>query len=462
MTGSVRGLRTLLRAIAVATILVGVPRALVADEAPVAEPRTITLREAVAVALSDSPRSVIARSDEIAARARRNAARASWLPLVQVNQNWARSDNPVFVFGSLLEQGRFGPENFDPAFLNHPDPLTNYRLSLDIRWTIFDQLGRYSKGQQAELGFRDATNRSRAERQAIRFDVVRAFNELRVATARLAAAHEAVSAAESDDKRVRDRVETGLLVESEALAAEVQLADFRQQEISARGALAIARANLAVTIGIPARSEIQPAESTHEHTFEAGTLDDALATASEQRAEIESARIGLKNASLNRQIASGRLLPRIESWANFGGSSETRSSYDHDQTVGVTLSWSVLEPGRLSRIAEARAHFDAANASKKMQENAVELDALGAWHGFLAARERLQVGERSVSQADATMRIVRDRHEQGLTTITEVLRAQTALLQARLSRIAARADYETGYANLLRATGTLEGVDAFE
>ncbi|HEV2722386.1 MAG TPA: TolC family protein, partial [Thermoanaerobaculia bacterium] len=67
-----------------------------------------------------------------------------------------------------------------------------------------------------------------------------------------------------------------------------------------------------------------------------------------------------------------------------------------------------------------------------------------------------------VEQADAAARIVRDRYEHGLTTITEQLRAENALVRARLGLLAARYDYVVGYAELLRATGDLNDITAFD
>jgi outer membrane protein TolC len=56
---------------------------------------------------------------------------------------------------------------------------------------------------------------------------------------------------------------------------------------------------------------------------------------------------------------------------------------------------------------------------------------------------------------------VQDRYHEGLTTITEVLRAETALVRARMNVLAARHDYYIGYANVLLTSGRLTDVQAF-
>jgi outer membrane protein TolC len=56
---------------------------------------------------------------------------------------------------------------------------------------------------------------------------------------------------------------------------------------------------------------------------------------------------------------------------------------------------------------------------------------------------------------------VQDRYQEGLTTITEVLRAETTLTRARLNVVASRHDYYVGYAAVMLSTGRLTDVQPF-
>jgi outer membrane protein TolC len=71
------------------------------------------------------------------------------------------------------------------------------------------------------------------------------------------------------------------------------------------------------------------------------------------------------------------------------------------------------------------------------------------------------VAASAVSQASEALRIVQDRHGEGLTTISEVLNAQTALLRAKMNLLAARYDYYLGFAHARLASGKLEDVTPF-
>jgi outer membrane protein TolC len=71
------------------------------------------------------------------------------------------------------------------------------------------------------------------------------------------------------------------------------------------------------------------------------------------------------------------------------------------------------------------------------------------------------VTSRIIAQAIEALRIVQDRYNEGLTTITEVLRAETALLQAQMSVLTARYDHYVGYAGVLLITGRMTDIKPF-
>src|SRR5688500_641606 len=72
----------------------------------------LTLTDAVAAELSNNPSMRSASLGVELADKRIAERRAERLPAVTLSETLTRSNNPVFVFGSLLEQARFGPQNF--------------------------------------------------------------------------------------------------------------------------------------------------------------------------------------------------------------------------------------------------------------------------------------------------------------------------------------------------------------
>lgn len=87
----------------------------------------ISLKEAVRKAMAQSKVMEASAASLDEARAHVTEAKAGFLPKVNYSESWARSDNPVFVFSSLLTQRQFSESNFDIASLNRPDFLNNFQ-----------------------------------------------------------------------------------------------------------------------------------------------------------------------------------------------------------------------------------------------------------------------------------------------------------------------------------------------
>jgi outer membrane protein len=426
-----------------------------------APPIHLSLGEAADLALRDNPHAAIAEAGQEIARARLLQARSTWLPLVRVSETYTRGDNPVFVFGTLLEQGVFGPHHFDPAFLNDPPSIDNYRLALNLQLPIFDQLRRVTSVSQARLGVEQSDLEAEAARQTLRLETVRAYFGVLVAAKALGVAREAVASAEADVGAIRDRFETGLIVESDLLAAEVQLAEFRQQAIRAEGEHAVAEARLEALLGLPPGTGIILTTPLPEQPLEAPPLEEQLRVGLERRPELGRSDSATRVAALEVRKARGSRLPRLDGFATFGASGASIDEQNSDRIYGLALSFDLVRPGRLGEVAEAEAARRAAVAQHESAVSGVRVEIIAAWQELQAARQSLVVAERSVAQSRETVRIIRDRYDLGLVTITEQLRAQTALVRAEMNLLAAQTDNTIAHARLLRATGRLEHVEPF-
>lgn len=424
----------------------------------------LSLRAAVEEALSRNPAVAAADARQQTAKAEERAAHSARLPRVDLSESATRSNNPVFVFGSLLEQGRFAPRHFDPAFLNAPDALTNYRAALAARFTIFDGFRSTLAVERGRNGVDRAAIEREDVRQRLRAETIARFYGVLLAAEKVKVAKEAVATAEAGAKSTRDRFEQGLLVESDALSTEVQLAGFRQRLIAAEGELAIARAALATllqrpygeTIAIDGALAIPSGQAVE------APLDAAIALALRQRAPVRIASLAAADARLNLTLERATALPRVDAYGTFGASGSTPGRRNSDATGAVAISLELFDRTRDSRIAAARAGIDAARAGDAQARDAVTMEVIAAWHRLQTARESAAVATAAVGQAESAARIVRDRYEQGLLTITEPLRAETALTSARFDLLAARYESVVAHAELLRATGDLNDVQPFQ
>ncbi len=436
-------------------------RAQTATAAQVVAPDGMTLPVAVELALRTNPLTRATAAGRELAEAQIEQARAGRFPLLQLSETWMNGNNPVFVFGSLLEQARFRPPNFELRALNNPDPLNNFRFSLTVKLPLFDQRQTARRVNQARLGREQADAQTELVAQQIRFETLRAFYGLLLAGARKEVADEAVKLAEADVKRSRDRVEVGASVASDLLSAEVQLADFRQQQIQAEGEIITAQAALNTALGLPVNTPQKIAGQLIEKAFDLAAQDELIGQALEHRPDYRRAGLALRSSAEQVKGARNEYLPRVDLFANAGASRNNWVNGSGDYVVGASVTFNLFDAGRNARIAEARASEAMAASQQEHLANQIRLEVVRAYQQYLSAKERVKVAERVIAHATEALRIVQDRYHEGLTTITEVLRAETALVRAQSNLLSARYDYYVGYAGLLLSSGRLTDVQPF-
>ncbi len=421
----------------------------------------LSLPIAVEIALQSNPLTRATSAGQDIAAAQMLQARAMRMPLIQLNETLINSNSPVFVFGTLLEQGHFKMDNFALKSLNSPSPLTNFRSSISLKMPLFDQDQAKTRMNQAKLANSQASAQSNWVRQQIRFQVIQAYYGVLVAEAKKKVANEAVNMAEADVKRLQALYDNGLIVVSDLLAMKVQLSEFQQQQIQAQGDLVTAYAALNTVMGTPISTPNNIKDKLLEREFLLVSQEELTQLALKNRPDYQQSLMNVAVRSEDVRNANGQYKPRIDVFANLGNSGNYLFNGSPDYTVGVSVTFNLFDAGRQAKVKEFQAARVGADAERQHKEDQIRLEIVRAYQSYLAAKERLQLANAVIKQATEAKRIVQDRHEVGLTTITEVLRTQTALVRSQLNVLSIRYEYYVSYAQALLVSGQLDNIDYF-
>jgi outer membrane protein len=413
----------------------------------------LTLQEAIARAQGETAdaRALAAAIDEADARLRR--ARSGFFPRVDVSETVQRGNQPVFVFGSLLSQQRFTAANFAIPALNQPDPVTNTRTAVSLEQPVFDA-GMTRLGMTAARLDREVASATRdSARQDLAFRAAQAFVRVLQLEATLRAAEAAVTAAESDRQRARARRDVGVVTEADVLAVDVHLADMRQRQITAAGDLAVARIQLAEAVGLPLTTAVDLARPAERATPSDGDLVQEAFT---NHPGLRRADVHVQLAEIGRRTARAALLPTIGVQGAWEFNGATLGSQQGSWVIGTEVRVNVFRGfADTARIAEAHHAHVRATAERERVARAIEVEVRAATAQLAAARAREDAGRAALTQARESQRIIRDRYETGLATVTDVLRAAGATLDAESRATTAEMDVILQTVALDRALGRL-------
>ena len=432
--------------------------ALLSLATPLAAQEALTLRQAVDLALRSNPLVAAADAGESEAEARIHEARSGYLPRLGFSESLQRGNNPVFVFSSLLTQRHFSEGNFALGPLNRPDALSNYQSRLTVEQVLFDSRQTRRSLEAARFTRQMAGEDTRRSQSEVTLNVLGAYFGVALAEKNLEVARQSHESAQADLERAESIYRSGRSTQADVLAVRVHLAAMRDRQIRTSNELAVARAALNDALGVSLDRTFElttPLES--DAAAPEATLEQYRRLAAENRPEMRRAELSQRLAQTQQQIAGSAYWPQVV----FQGivEADRQNFYSKGGAnwfTAVTVRWNLWNGGEAkARVEQARFAASRAEALRKRADSAIELEVRKAYLDLKAAAQRVEVASAAAAEAEEAHRIVQNRHQAGLTTITELLRSETALAAARTRRMAAIYDQRVAAAALEHAAGTL-------
>lgn len=410
-----------------------------------------TLERAISHALTNSPDARIAQTRIAAARAGIEQASSALWPRLQLQSSYTRTDNPMFAFGSILNQRAFSPSlNFNEA------PGVD---NLNVRGVLTLPLyagGRISAGRDAAKASSGAAKSSAdAVSNTLAFEVARTFHTILKTREFIRAAEAGVRSFEGNVVIASNRVDVGTALKTEVLDMQVRLAQAREDLVRARNATALSELALRNLLGIE-EGEFTVADSA---PAVAAPVEDLKSEISNKkftaRPELSVIRQAQQAAEAKVRHAKSGYRPRVSAF----GSLEYDQGWVTDgdgksYTAGVMVQWDLWD-GKLTRgrVSEAQANLEALREEERKLRLAIDFEVEQAWLQLTEASERLAVTEAAVAQAQESAELTRARFEEGLMISTQLIDAETALIAARARRAESEGDRRIAIAALRKALG---------
>ena len=123
---------------------------------------------------------------------------------------------------------------------------------------------------------------------------------------------------------------------------------------------------------------------------------------------------------------------------------------------GIEVQLDIFQGGaKRAELSRQRALEDKIAALSQAASDAVRLEVRQAYYDMDASRQQIEVARAAIAQAKESLRINQDRYDSGLTTITDLLGAEDAARISQTDYWEAVYHFQTSYANLELASGTL-------
>lgn len=413
----------------------------------------LTLADAMQKAREGAREVVAAEARRQAARARVSQAKAFRLPSVNLTELFMRTNNPAEAFALKLNQGVFSFPEFVASNPNDASPLNAGITRAEVTLPLFTGGELSGRIDQAKLAAASASDTSTWVADNAALSAAEAYVMLAQAEEYASLLHKSRDTVAAHVKLAGDYVAQGMLVRSELLRAEVELARMDDLVTEADGRVRIANANLAFRLGAAGGSSWALAPLPDPRPV-ATPLDGWLASAA-ARPDLSSSRKILAAGELEEKVKRAPLWPKIALVAKgelYGdkpfGSTGTSGS------IMAVATWNVFSGGA-DRAAAVAAREDARAGREDVARFAegVRLEVRQAYEEARTAEARHATAKRALEAAREAERITTDRFRAGVVKTLDLLDATTARREAETRELVARADAHTAALRLAVKAG---------
>jgi outer membrane protein TolC len=407
-----------------------------------------TLEEAWGLALQHDNALASVRSQAEAAGLDAQAARAQRWPTVAVAGSYSQlDDSPAFDFAftglPITAPDMFADDELIMGTASITIPLfTSGRISSSIAAAEARQ-----RGAGAQLAA--ATGDTKLAVAAAYVDVLRARRALEVARSN-------VQTLESLARDTGSMFERELVPKNELLAAQVALADAKQNELRAGNGVEVALAAYNRRLGAPMDRAVELDETIATAVDLPGSLEALTEQALAKRTELTALEAEAEAYGQMARAERSRVLPQV---VLSGGYQYLENQFLDDDDVGmagVGVQWALFDGGQSRKRAASLESTQRATRQQRADASSlIELQVRQSWLGLREARERTLVTSDAATQADESLRIAQERYRAGLGTQTQLLEAETLRVQALRNRDDAALDASLAQLRLARAVGAL-------
>ncbi len=307
--------------------------------------------------------------------------------------------------------------------------------------------------ESAKAQVKATQHRQASMQQAIKRQVGLAFIQVLRSESALKVADSHLQTLKAHARDVDNLFAQGMVARNDKLAAQVELANASQRLVQLQNQRDIARAQYNQILDRPldAAVELEPKFPP--------PLADGLAVLIQQALSNRPEMAGLlqDKTALEQRADSVKadLLPQLSVKGGYQYQQNRYQAFEGIWQVGVGMSWRLFDGSTRHQGQSLLKQALSIEERQRDLRSRIVLQVRKAWLDRDETRRRIKVTRQAIAQADENLKVTMNRYQQGLSTNTDVLKAEDLRTLSHDNYNNARFDLEQAKIQLRWATGTL-------
>lgn len=411
------------------------------------EVKMLTLDEAIALGLKNSKYLKIDEAKISQATADLLEAKNKQLPDFKLS-------------GSYL---RLGNAKVDLKFLaptagnNTPSPSSALIGQANLSLPLYAG-GRIKYGIQSATYLVEASKlQSENDQFAVAYNIAQAYNNLFKANQAIIVLQENLVASQKRDETFLKLENNGLLARNDRLKANLQTSNIELQLLEAQNNYSIATINMNLLLGLSDGTELKVDDQYLNANSEINFVDYYINAAIENRRDLKALDLQRRAAALGTKSSKAEYLPSIALTGGYIAADVPKILTVYNAVnIGLGINYNL---GNLwkknSSFIKSQAVESELAANNDLLNDQIKMEVNKDYQNLLYSNQKIEVYKKAAAQAAENYRITKNKYDNGLSNITELLDADAAKVTTDVNVVNSRADAALAYRKLLQTSGIL-------
>lgn len=408
--------------------------------------KSLTLKEAIELGIKNSKQLMLSKARIDEAVAATKEATQQRLPDANLSANYLQFSN--------AKVKSYGKDTTAIAPLGVNSALYG---TANISYPIFTGFKIKYGIESAEYLERATTLDADNDKQEVVLNTIAAYVNLYKANITAKLVEENLAQSRQRDTDFANLEKNGLLARNDLLTAQVQTSQFELGLVDAQNAIQLAQVNMNLMLGLPESTTLVLDSASLKAPTEVKTIEEYETLAGQNRYDVKAIESRKKAADAGIQEAKGGYYPSVGISAGYIAADLPKFiTITNAFNLGVGIKYSISSLWKTgAKIDQAKARQQQVLASEAMLVDDIHLSINKAYEDYFSELKKIEVLNKEVEQSTENYRISKNKYNNSLLTLTDLLDADVSQLRAKLNLTLSKADAYISYQTLQQKAGLL-------
>lgn len=295
------------------------------------------------------------------------------------------------------------------------------------------------------------------DKEGVILNTLNAYTNLYKAGVTINVIKENLASSRQRDSNFSRLEQNGLLARNDLLKTELQTSNIELTLLDAENNYKLANINMNLMLGLPENTDLEIDTTSFHQLSPIKNIEEYETLAIQNRKDMQALSIRKKAAGVSIKIANTAGYPTIALTGGYiAADIPNFVTVTNAVNIGIGVQYNLAALWKTNtKLMEAKAKQQELQANEEQLNDGIRMQVNQDYQNYLLSQKRIEVYQKALQQATENFRITKNKYDNSLVTVTELLDADVALLQAKLNLSLSKADAVQGYNRLLHTTGIL-------